>query len=632
VSEVAPSRGVVCFSAFEVDFRNGEVRKHGFKIRVQDQPFHVLQILLEHPGELVSREELQRQIWPADTFVDFEKGLNNAIKRLRDALGDSAEQPRFIETHSRRGYRFIGSLNGAYGDSLAEIALPTAVAPATSRLRYRALTFTALGLLLVGVSVFSLDIGGLRSRLLLKLYPPGIHSLAVLPLRNLSSDATQEYFADGMTDALITDLAQIGTVKVISRTSSMQYKQTKKSLPEIARELNVDGIVEGTVQHSGDRVRITAQLIHGPTDKHLWANSYERDMRDMFALERDVTEEIARQVRARLRTPSDTPLARPLPVSPEALDAYLQGNYYLTRGERGLNDEEKKRAAEYFQRAIDAEPGFIPAYIGLADAHHNRMLGSIEDTAIRKKAAEKAFALDPNSSDGLNILAGIKWDDFDWSGAEREYRQAIALNPNNGSVHGGFSDLLGAMGRLDEALREAVLAQELDPNEDQLSNVLCWRGEYDRAIGSIQKRAASHPDDGMAHYELYRLYVQKGAHKEAVEELVKAFTLFGMSDLALNLQRAFAAFGWRGAMRQFAKDVESLQAAGLVFAPENLAVAYVALGDKDRAFYWLEQGYDHREMVGHDWGVMILKVDPLLAPLRSDPRFKDLLRRMGLPP
>jgi TolB-like protein/DNA-binding winged helix-turn-helix (wHTH) protein/Flp pilus assembly protein TadD len=616
-----------------VDFRNGEIRKNGSRIRLQDQPFRILQILLEHPGELVTREELQRQIWPADTFVDFEKGLNNAIKRLRDALGDSAEQPRFIETHPKRGYRFIGSATVIEGTVRAEaVANGKAVTLTRVPAPYRRLAIGTILFLAFVVIFFGLDVGGFRQRIWVKGDSPVIHSLAVIPLANLSNDPNQEYFSDGMTDALITDLAQIGSVKVISRTSSMQYKQTRKSLPEIARELNVDGIIEGTMQRSGDRVRITAQLIHGPSDKHLWANSYERDTRDMFALERDLTEEIARQVRARLRIPSDAPLAQSLPVSPKALDAYLQGNYYLTRGERGFNDDEKKKAAEYFQQAIDAEPGFVPAYIGLADAHDNRRLGSSEDTAIKRKAAEKALALDPSSSRGLEILADIKWSDFDWSGAEQEYRRAVALNPNSVSAHDGLGTFLPAMGRLDEALRESLLAQELDPNEDHLSNILCMRGEYDRAIELLQRIATSHPDDGMAHYNLYRAYVQRGAHKEAVEELVKAFNLFGMSDLASNLQRAFAAFGWLGAMRQFAKDMDSLQAAGRVFVPENLAVAYVALGDKDRAFYWLEQGYDHRELASHDWGVMILKVDPLLAPLRSDPRFKDLLRRMGLPP
>jgi len=609
------------------------VSRNGTPMRLTLKAMEVLVCLAEHAGESVPKEELLQTIWP-ETFVTDDV-LKGSISELRRVLEDDAKEPRIIQTIPKRGYRLIAPIetaNGAHRVHSADHSLGTLPITAANTRKLSSGLFVVLAAALLFLLLGAFDVGGVRTRLAGKSGAPQIHSLAVLPLQNLSGDATQEYFSDGMTDALITDLAQISSLKVISRTSSMQYKQTRKSLPEIARELNVDGIVEGTVQRSGDRVRITAQLIHGPSDKHLWANSYERDTRDTFALERDVTNEIARQVRARLSTPNDAPMAQPLPVNPKALDAYLQGNYYLTRGERGLNDEEKQRAAGYFQQAIVADANFVPAYIGLADAHDNRMLGSSEDTAIRRKAAEKALALNPNSSDGLQILANIKWNNFDWSGAEQEYRQAVALNPNSASALDGFSDFLGAMGRLDEGLREGLLAQELDPNEDHLSNILCMRGEYDRAIELLQRIAGSHPDDGMAHYNLYRAYVQKGAHKEAFEELVKAFNLFGISDLASNLQRAFAAFGWRGAMRQFAKDLESLQAAGRVFAPENLAVAYVALGDKDRAFYWLEQGYDHREMASHDWGVMILKVDPLLAPLRSDPRFKDLLRRMGLPP
>jgi TolB-like protein/Flp pilus assembly protein TadD len=569
-------------------------------------------------------------VWP-DTFVSDDV-LKGSISELRRVLEDDAREPTIIQTIPKRGYRLVARVqpvNGTSDSSIENRGEKQRVVVHTRKFWVGALAVAVSALLVI---LLGADFGGLRPRLASQMGAPQIHSLAVLPLQNLSADPAQEYFSDGMTDALITDLAQIGSVKVISRTSSMQYKQTKKSLPEIARELNVDGVIEGTVQRSGDRVRITAQLIYGPSDKHVWAHSYERDTGDTFALERDVTEEIAHQVRARLTTSSNAPLTQSLPVSSKALDAYLQGKYYLTRGERGFNDDDKKKAAEYFQQAVDAEPGFVPAYIGLADAHDNRMLGSSEDTAIRREAAEKALKLDPNSAEALQILANIKWSDFDWSGAEQEYRQAVALNPNSASAHDSFSDFLGVMGRLDEALREGLVAEELDPNEDHLSSILCMRGEYDRAIDLLRRIAGGHPDDGMARYNLYRAYAQKGAHKEAVEELVNAANLFGMSDLASNLQRAFAAFGWRGAMRQFAKDMESLQAAGQEFVPENLAVAYVAVGDKDRAFYWLEQGYNHREMASHDWGVMILKVDPLLVPLRSDPRYKDLLRRMRLTP
>ena len=240
--------GSIRFDAFEVDFRKGEVRKHNFKIRLQDQPFRILQILLEHPGELVTREEIQRRIWPADTFVDFEKGLNNAIRKLRDALGDSADEPRFIETHSGRGYSFIGVVTATNGPDRIEkeVSSVEVGAPIQSRPLYRRSAIGALLSLAFVATLFGFDVGGVKEHWLPRASSPVIHSLAVLPLQNLSNDPNQEYFSDGMTDALITDLAQIGTLKVISRTSTIQYKQTKKTLPEIARELNVDGIVEGT--------------------------------------------------------------------------------------------------------------------------------------------------------------------------------------------------------------------------------------------------------------------------------------------------------------------------------------------------------------------------------------------------
>jgi len=435
-----------------------------------------------------------------------------------------------------------------------------------------------------------------------------------------------------LTDALITDLAQIASLKVISRTSSARYKQTNKSLQEIARELNVDGIVEGTVQRSGDRVRITAQLIQVPEDRHLWASSYEREMRDVFALERDVTEEIARQVRVRLRMPNDAPLTQPLQVNPKALDAYLQGNYHLTRGERSFNDEEKRKAAQYFQEAIDVEPNFTPAYIGLANAHDNLRLGSREDTATRTKAAEKALVLDRKSSEAMAILASVKWANFEWSMAETEYREAVELNPNSASAHDGLGDVLAATGRLDEALREAQIAQALDPNGEHLPQILEMRGEYDRASDLLLGMAKGSPEDGIIHYDLFRTYAASGKQKEAVEEMEKALMLFGMSDGAANMRRGFSLSGYSGAIRELARGTERLQANNEAFLPENLAAAYTALGEKDRAFYWLEQAYEHHDKVSHDWGLMIVKVDPLLAPLRSDPRFKDLLRRVGLPP
>jgi TolB-like protein/DNA-binding winged helix-turn-helix (wHTH) protein len=665
VKEVAPSRGVVRFSSFEVDFRRAEVRKHGFRIRLQDQPFHVLQVLLEHPGELVTREELQRQIWPAETFVDFEKGLNNAIKKLRDALGDSAEHPRFIETQARHGYRFIGSLNAAKGDSLAPMAgahaadgrgqISDAQMTSTSmgRRTIASLVETvteyrhaervwmaiagvlALGGLALILALLALPkLAGLRERVFGASAMPPIHSIAVLPLENLSSDPAQEYFSDGMTDALITDLAQISSLKVISRTSSMQYKQTKKSLPEIARELNVDGIVEGAVQRSGDRVRITAQLIHGPSDKHLWANSYERDLRDVFALERDVTEDVARQVQAKLGTPNQAAVARFQPINPKALDTYLQGSYHLARSAKGAGDEEKRRAAEYFQLAIDADPNFAPAYNGLANAHFGLMWASSQDAEMVKKAAERAVELDPAFSDARATLGELRLCSWDFRAAEDELRRAVALNPNDANAHEILGDVVADIGRLDEGLRESQIAQELDPNRDHLSSALYVRRDYDRAIPWLLTMIKADPDNAILHFFLFFSYAAKGMDKGAINELEAGLKLFGFSESATKIHHAFAVSGYRGAIQQYAEELEHLTATKQLFIPVNLAEAYAALGDKDRAFYWLEQAYTHHDIVAAaaGFGLEIINVDPMMDPLRSDPRFKDLLRRIGLPP
>jgi TolB-like protein/DNA-binding winged helix-turn-helix (wHTH) protein/Flp pilus assembly protein TadD len=603
---------------------------NGTTIRLKPKVMEVLVCLAQHAGESLAKEQLLQDVWPG-TFVT-DDALKRCILELRRVFQDDAREPRVIQTIAKRRYRLVAPvemINGIKHDP-AEMTRAVSNSAVGARAKWWVGTVT-LGLALLLILLTVLNVGGVRERLVGRSSLPAIHSLAVLPLQNLSADPAQEYFADGMTDALITDLAQIGSLKVISRTSSMQYRQTKKSLPEIAHELNVDGIIEGTVQRSGDRVRITAQLVHGPSDRHLWANSYERDTRDIFALERDLTEEIAQQVQAQLTVPKQTPLAQPRPLNYKALDAYLKGNYYVTRGESSGDDDEKRKSAEYFQQAIDADPDFVPAYIGLADAHCNLVRGSSEDIAIRRRAAERALELDPNSSDAWTILADIKEYDFDWSGAEREHRRAIALNTNNARAHDDFATFLGAIGRLDEGLREGEIAQELDPNEDHLSSILEMRGEHERAIEFLRRMVETHPDDAVNPYNLYRNYAEIGMPQEAIQELAQACTLLGWSEIAANLHHDFTVSGYQGAMREFAKELEHLQATDKLFVPENLAYAYLASGDKDRAFYWLEQAYKHREKVSHDNGLTMLKTDPLFDSLHSDPRFKDLLRRVGLP-
>ena len=625
---------MVKFGVFEVDLEAGELRKSGMRQKLVGHPYQVLQLLLERPHEIVTRDEMQQRIWPQDTFVDYDLALRKAVNHLREVLGDNVESPRFIETIPRRGYRFIAQVDA--GETAPASASEEAALVEEAGAEPRPSRSLRMGIVLgLGAAALLLVLLGFMpdkfwKRLSGQNAAPQIRSIAVLPLQSLSGDAAQEYFSDGMTDALITDLAQIGSLKVISRTSSMQYAQTKKSLPEIARELNVDGIVEGTVQRSGDRVRITAQLIYGPSDKHLWANSYERDARDVFALERDVTEDIARQVQARLTTDNKAPLAHQQPLNSKALEAYLQGNYYLWRKGSG------SKAAEYFQQAIDADPNFATAYLRLASAHIFLLWPSSEDAEIVKRSTEKGLELNPLSSDAQQtaayLLKELAWD---WSGAEEENRRAIALDPNNADAHDNLCGVLFIVGRKDEGLREAEIAQQLDPNGDHLTMPLYWTGQYDRSMEISRMVLRVNPDDAGAHYYgLHLNYVAKGMYKESIPELEKAAAAVGFPEAATRIHQAFVVSGYQGATRQWAKELEHLIATHQAYFPVILARTYVMLGDKDRAFSWLEEAYRHRDIhsLSLDSHLAWINVDPRFDPLRSDPRFKDLLRQMGLPP
>lgn len=391
---------------------------NGTSNRLTPKAVEVLVCLAQHAGEPVPREKLIEKVWP-ETYVG-DDALKGLIAEIRRALEDDAKQPRIIETIAKRGYRLIAPVEwveGRPGAAAEQIQPETVRGSLASKRTFRLVAWA----ILVGAFFFlvlgALNVASVRNWL----RPKGsaqIRSIAVLPLRNLSADPNQEYLCDGLTDGLITDLAQIDSLKVISHTSTMQYKDAKKSLPEIAKELNVDGIIEGTVQRSGDRVRITAQLIHGPSDKHIWANTYERGIGEVFALERYVTEDIAREVQVRLTAPNGVQPPPPRPVDSRVLEAYLQGNFYLNRYGEGSGEEELKKASEYFQQAIAIDPNFALAYLGLANAHGGLLRGSSEDAALVKKNVEKAVELDPNNSDAQEALGFIKWQPYlDWGGA-----------------------------------------------------------------------------------------------------------------------------------------------------------------------------------------------------------------------
>jgi len=606
------------------------VVRNGTTSRLTPKAMEVLVCLAQHASEPVAKEELLRTVW-SDAFVGDDV-LKRSIAEIRRVLQDDAKEQRFIETIAKRGYRVIAPVEWVDGIPTQQ-RRPTAIDASVPRNRNLWLAGAGVaGAALLFASLVVFDFGGLRSRLNPN-PPPQIHSLAVLPLRNLSSDPNQDYFSDGLTDELITDLAQIGSLKVISHTSTMQYRDPKKPLPEIARELNVDGIIEGTVQRSGDRVRITAQLIHGPTDKHLWANTYERDTRDIFSLESEVTKDIATQVQARVVLPTEAPRARARPVNPKALDAYLEGNYHMHRVAHGSVDEELTKAAGYFQQAIDADPDFAPAYLGLSDAVGSHLRNSAEWPSSSKSPIEKAIELDPTSSEAWTALANVKlFYLLDWSGAEKDFRHAIALNANNADAHEGLGQYLVAMGRVDEGWKEFQITQELDPNQEHLSGGLFARRDYDRQIEIILRWIAGHPDDGDEYWNLYWAYTLKGMHKEAIEALTRSVSLLGLPETSDRVQRAFAKSGYKAAMRTFAQELERLDAEKQAFLPGFTAEAYAVIGDKDRAFYWLEQAYQRRESGGREPGLVFIQVDPMLDSLRADPRFKDLVRRVGLPP
>ncbi len=630
MEDLLRSSRIIRFGDFEVDLEAGELRKNGLRIRLQQQPFQILCLLLERPGRLVSRDDLQKLLWPNDTIVEFEHSINAAINRLREALCDSADEPRYVETLPRRGYRFIAPVVGA--DGVQRVAHGEAVPRP-----YKVLAL-AVGIVVVTLAaLLVLNVAGLRDRVLravgaVREPPLQIQSIAVLPLENLSGDKEQEYFADGMTEELITNLGKISALRVISRQSMMRYKGSKKPLPEIARELSVDALVEGTVQRSGDRVRITANLVRAASESHLWAESYERDLRDVLALQSEVAQSIASEIKIKVTPQEQTRLASARPVNPAAHEAYLKGRYeWNKRTGQGL-----KKGMQYFEEAIAKDPNYAVAYAGLADSYmvlgNNGFLPAGDTYPKARAAALKALEIDADLADAHASLAIVLADyDRDWTGAEREYRRAIELNPGYATAHHWYALLLADLGRRGDALREIEEARKLDPLSVRINGnvglVLYFARQYDAAIEQLRKGLELEPNDVGSHVQLGWAYMQKGMHQEAVTEIQKAAnqgtgTLLPLAALA----QAYAVAGNRDEAHRVLKLLKVLSGQKCV-VPYQTATVYAGLGQREEAFAWLE-----RALEAHDPRLNILNVDPSLDPLRSDPRFHDLLRRMNFPP
>jgi TolB-like protein/DNA-binding winged helix-turn-helix (wHTH) protein/Flp pilus assembly protein TadD len=634
-----PIHGIVRFGSFEVDTRSGELRKHGIRLKLQDQPFRVLQALIEHPGEVVTRDELQRRIWPSDTFVDFERGLNNAVKRLREALGDSAESPRYVETLPKRGYRFIGNVERipalieseekrrGKADSTSLESPPRAIP------RF----WIASGVLLTCAGLaFGFNVAHVRELITGKVAAPRIQSLAVLPLQNLSNDPAQEYFSDGMTDALITDLAKIAAIRVISRTSMMRYKKTDKSIPEIARELNVDAIVEGTVQRSGDHVRISAQLIYGRSDKHLWAQSYERELQDTIRLQADVAEDVAEEISAKLigaDKPSKSKPSYRLDVS--AYDAYLKGRNYTLRSVKG----DILTGIEFLESSINRDPNYAPAYAELSIAYQvlaaNNYMSPNEALVKAKGAAMKALALDANLGEAHSALGLVEGAfEWRWSDQDRELQRGIQLAPSSSQPHEWYAIHLAAMGRKTDAVREMTRALDLDPFSPELHSIASYiyyvNRDYELAIREARRALEIDPIFAPGHINLASALGAKSEFEEGFKEWLRYLQLSGDEELARELEKAAAKLSGQGDPGQklgyitlrFYIEKSKSQYVG----PLTIAAAYIDLGDKNKALDWLDNSAQE-----HSPSLFTLLPSPYCDSLRSETRFQDLLRRMNLP-
>jgi TolB-like protein/DNA-binding winged helix-turn-helix (wHTH) protein len=603
----------LAFGVFAVDVDAGELLKHGTRVRLQDRPFQLLVALLKRPGQVVTREELRERLWPDGTFVDFDHNLSSAVNKLRTALDDSAQHPRYIETVGRRGYRFLYPISVAAPASGSLV--PVSQTPRSRRLLP---VLLSLGLLVSAVAVL-LAVG--------RGTPPPtadratVRSIAVLPLRNLSRDAQQEYFSEGLTDELIARLAAVEGLRVISRTSAMRYKDSRKPLPVIAKELNVDAVLEGSVLRAEGKVRITVQLIEAATDRHVWARSYERDHRDILDLQNDVARDIAESVRIKVG-PAVRP-ARARPLNPEAHQAYLLARYrWYTR-----RSDELLLAIADFQRAISLDPEYALAHAGLADVYLVLPLltATTQEEAYpkAKQAAEQALALDPALAEAHNSSAYVKmYLNWDFAAADQGFRRAIELNPGYATAHQWYSELLAFLGRHAEAIAEIRKALELDPlsavMHHQAGQTYQQARQYDQAIVEYRNAIALLPGFGAPNMFMSLAFRRSGRLTQAAAAMKAAYP---NEDLWTS---ELATAAGRGDIDAYLRKEQEI--AGRLPRPSYYFGLYeAALGNDAGAFRWLDEAYKRR-----DECILYLRVDPEWDRLRSDPRFRAMVQKVGL--
>lgn len=637
------------FGQFDVDCRTGELRKHGMKLRVRGRPVDILLMLLARPGELVTREELRSRLWAADTFVDFDHGLHAAVNRLRDALGDSADNPRFVETIPRKGYRFIAPVAPVHSQpakavekspAAAELPGPepasppvpveapsapaAAVLPPASAIPRSLIALAAVAMLVIaaGVVWWRGGFGAART---------GPYTIAVVPFENLSGDANQEYFSDGFTEEVISELGMIGPQKlaVIGRTTSMLYKGARKSIGEIGQELRADYLLEGSVRRVDSRLRITAQLVDTQSMANLWSQSFDREVGDVLSVQREVAQQIARSLAVTL-TPASAKAASPSPPMFEAYELYMRGRYFREQA----TAEGARKAIEYFERALALDPGYAAAHAAVADAY--RLLGApgweVEPPrtllARAKASAERALAIDPSSPQARAVLAMVRMNyDWDLLGAEREIKEALRLNPSFAQAHQYYSAILTCMNRMDEAVAAARRAVELDPLAPTATTSLGVRyyyaGHPDEARAEFLKTLELTPGFSVAHWGLGQVHRVKREYAEQIEQLRSATQLAGnTSYMRAHLAYGYAVWSRTQEAETLQRELETESVSGYV-APYHFALIAVGLGQYDDAMKWLE-----RMVADRSGWLAFLPVEPEFEPMRNRPDFQQLLTRI----
>ena len=675
---------MVLFGPYSLDLRSGELRKFGSKIKMGEQSFRILCLLLDANGEMVSREELRAKLWATDTFVDFDHGLNSAVQRLRDCLSDSAENPRWIATVPRRGYRFVGRVDWqddnkvapamdsqpqtsetprsaepqlAVNEEAGEVSIShrfvadrtsgngaksvlSAVEAALGPERPVALPeistdgaalsrkAVALALLFI-LALSALTYVGWR--FLRRVGPTKQVMLAVLPFENLSGDPGQDYFSDGLTEEIITQLGALSPEQlgVIARTTSMTYKHTSKSVQQIGQELGVDYVIESSVRRDGDQVRVTAQLIRTRDQVHIWAQSYDRNITGSIVLQEEVARAVANQIEVKL-SPGYANRSTRSHSDPLANEDYLRGQYFVNQ----FTAQGYWKAIDYFHQAIDRDPEFAEAYSGLADSYRwlivTDTISPSEGGRKMNDAARQSVQLNNSLAESHTALAGALMTFYDWPKAESEFKRANALNPSYPGSHRLYAALLASQKRHREALEEINQAMRLDPlslpNNAEVVRTMYYARDYDGAVAQAQKAMQLDPSYYRIHFWLGRVYAQKGMHQQAVDEserVLKATpdSTLGLTELAYSL----AAAGRTADARTILRTLEERSRSSWVPA-YNLAIIHVALKENDEAFRYLQKAYDEQ-----DWALLVLAVEPRLDPLRSDPRFLELCSKLRFP-